>query len=161
MVIELPVRSIASIAACALLLIACRASDEPAVATHLRFDQQPNASTSSAQSLGNVSVDLLTAHERTVDGVASVQLSLIASNGAHLLGTLSADAVHGVATFSALNVDSVGTGYRLVAKAAGLDSALSQPFNVTLGPPGQIALRFHRHFPTSRCRLATCVCEGL
>ena len=139
MVIRSGARSFATSAASALLLIACRTSDEPAVATHLRFDQQPYASAASTQPLGNVTVALLTSHEHTVvGGAVAVQLSLIAANGAHLLGTISADAVNGVATFSDLNVDIAGTGYKLVAKALGLDSAVSQPFEVTLGSPAKL-----------------------
>jgi len=38
----------------------------------------------------------------------------------------------GAATFSDLSVDSAGNGYRLVAKTSGLDSAVSQLFNVRL-----------------------------
>jgi len=132
--------SIVAISVAALpVLAACGASNEPAIATHLGFYQEPSFSAAAAQSLGTVRVVLLSTHEHIVVGVAAaVQLSLVSTNGAHLRGTLSADVLNGVATFPDLNVDSAGIGYRIVAKATGLDSAVSLPFNVTLGPPAQL-----------------------
>jgi len=50
--------------------------------------------------------------------------------GASLSGITTVGAVAGVATFSNLSIDKVGSGYTLVATAAGLTSATSPPFNV-------------------------------
>src|SRR5205823_11507156 len=41
------------------------------------------------------------------------------------------NAVNGVATFSTLSINNAGSGYNLVATAAGLTSATSAPFTVT------------------------------
>jgi hypothetical protein len=54
--------------------------------------------------------------------------------GAALLGTKTVAAVSGVATFSTLNVDSIGTGYTLTATSAPLTAATSTPFSITAGP---------------------------
>lgn len=51
--------------------------------------------------------------------------------GATLGGTLTIDAVSGVATFNDLTVNHPGNGYTLVATAPGLSSATTSAFNVT------------------------------
>jgi uncharacterized repeat protein (TIGR01451 family) len=54
------------------------------------------------------------------------------SSGVALLGgTLSVNAVAGVATFNNLDIDTGGTGYTLVASATGLTGATSSSFNIT------------------------------
>ncbi len=50
--------------------------------------------------------------------------------GGTLSGTLTVAAVAGVATFSDLRIDTLGTGYTLRASGAGLAGATSSPFNV-------------------------------
>jgi hypothetical protein len=51
--------------------------------------------------------------------------------GATLSGTLTVTATNGVATFTKLSINQSGTGYTLVATAAGLTQATSAPFNIT------------------------------
>jgi len=51
-------------------------------------------------------------------------------SGGVLTGTMTVAAVSGVATFSELRIDKIGTGYTLVAKAAGLLDGETQAFNV-------------------------------
>ncbi len=51
--------------------------------------------------------------------------------GANLRGTATVAAVSGVATFSGLSVDSVGSGYTLTASATGPTSAVSGAFAIT------------------------------
>ena len=58
--------------------------------------------------------------------------------GAVLSGSLQVGAVAGVATFAALALDRAGTGYTLVASAAGLTSATSDPFNVIAPTPVEV-----------------------
>src|SRR5256885_2773834 len=97
-----------------LLLVACQANDQLAIATHLGFDAQPVAAVASRQLIGTVRVLLLTPDERTATtSSAHVQLSLIGHDGAHLLGETASDAAAGVATFSDISVDSAGSSYRL------------------------------------------------
>ncbi len=70
--------------------------------------------------------------------VASLDIVQASSDGeaiaivpARLLGTLSAAAVEGVATFSDVRIDAVASGYTLQASATGLTSATSTSFDIT------------------------------
>ncbi len=56
--------------------------------------------------------------------------------GAVLSGTLTANTVSGVATFTNLKVNRAGTGYTLSATAASLTPDVSDPFNIS--PPNMI-----------------------
>jgi len=56
-----------------------------------------------------------------------------------LSGTTTGAAVSGVAAFSTLSIDKVGTGYTLSAAATGLTGATSSTFNVTPGPASSLA----------------------
>ena len=61
-----------------------------------------------------------------------VTLALMNSpGGATLGGTLTVTALAGVASFSGLSIDALGTGYTLQAQSAGLTSATSASFDVT------------------------------
>lgn len=51
-----------------------------------------------------------------------------------LSGTLTVNAVNGVATFSDLRVSRVGTGFTLIASGDSLTPGTSNPFNVTAAP---------------------------
>lgn len=59
--------------------------------------------------------------------------------GATLRGTTTVAAVGGLATFSSVNVDSVGTGYTLTASATGPTSAVSSAFAVVAGAAAALA----------------------
>jgi hypothetical protein len=48
------------------------------------------------------------------------------------------DAVAGVATFSGLSIDKIGTGYTLVATSGTLTAATSDPFDITPGAATQL-----------------------
>ena len=64
-----------------------------------------------------------------------VTIALGANPGSATLGgTTTVSAIGGVATFSNLTVNRSGTGYRLVASAAGLTSATSSAFDIIAGP---------------------------
>ena len=52
--------------------------------------------------------------------------------GGTLNGTLTVTANHGVATFSNLSIDNLGTGYTLTASATGLTGTNSSAFNITI-----------------------------
>ncbi len=63
------------------------------------------------------------------------------TNGATLSGVVTVAAVNGVATFTGLSVDKVGTSYALTASSTGLISATSSAFNVTgAGPVTSVTL---------------------
>src|SRR4029077_3901970 len=55
-----------------------------------------------------------------------------------LAGTAQVNAVAGVATFSTLSINKLGTGYTLTANATGLTSATSGAFNVTAGAAAKL-----------------------
>ena len=56
-------------------------------------------------------------------------------SGGTLSGTKTVNAVAGVATFSGLSIDNIGTGYTLVASASGLTSGTSTAFDITSKGP--------------------------
>jgi hypothetical protein len=61
-------------------------------------------------------------------------------NAGALSGSPTATTVNGtgIATFSGLSVDKVGTGYTLTASSSGLTSADSNGFNIVAGAPAQV-----------------------
>ena len=61
--------------------------------------------------------------------------------GGILSGTATVSAVNGVATFSDLSIDKVGTAYTLTASSTDLVSATSDPFDITPGAAAQLAFR--------------------
>jgi hypothetical protein len=68
----------------------------------------------------------------------SVTVSLLNNPGSSTLsGQLTVTAVNGVATFSGLSLNNVGTGYTLSVSASGAASATTSPFNISqaLLPP--------------------------
>ncbi|MDR3388587.1 MAG: protease pro-enzyme activation domain-containing protein [Rudaea sp.] len=103
-------------------------------ATKLAFAVVPNASyTSGAAITVKVSVENASGSVITTDSSA-VTLALSGGTaGANLSGTTTVNAVAGVATFSGLSVDKVGTGYQLAATDGMLTGASSTPFNITVG----------------------------
>src|SRR5439155_75897 len=55
-----------------------------------------------------------------------------------LSGTKTVAAVNGVATFSTLSLNAVGTGYTLTAAATGLTGATSTAFNISVGAAAKL-----------------------
>jgi hypothetical protein len=132
-------------------LLGCEAGDagRPLVPARLQFDAQPPAVTISQLPLGTVRVKVLTDDGQLVTGEPeSVVISLASSDtAAHLVGTTTAQSVQGVATFTDLSVAHAGSEYRLVARAAGLDSAVSAPFQIVAAPAA--SLRFDPVAPST------------
>jgi uncharacterized repeat protein (TIGR01451 family) len=104
-------------------------------AASLAFDQQPINTQAGASITPAVTV-------RALDGsgnlaatfTGSVTIAIGANPaGGTLSGTTAVAAVGGIATFSNLRIDRVGTGYMLLATAAGLASATSAPFSIVAG----------------------------
>ena len=70
---------------------------------------------------------------------ATVNVAITTNPGAGTLsGTVAINATNGVATFSDLWIDKVGTGYKLTMTSTGLTSAVSSTFNVTAGAATQL-----------------------
>ena len=105
----------------------------PGLATHLAFSQQPGNPVVGAAIAPAVTVQILDANNNLVstDNSDSVTLKL-ASNptGATLGGSTTATVSGGVATFSTLSVNLVGTGYTLGASSGSLTGATSTSFSV-------------------------------
>ena len=100
--------------------------------TTLQFGTQPGATPVGASI--NPPVTILvqdTVGHTEITSAAPVTLALGANpGGATLGGTLTVNAVQGVATFNNLTLDQVGSGYTLTATAPGFTGATSQPFSV-------------------------------
>jgi hypothetical protein len=103
-------------------------------AVQLAFTQQP--STTLAGDVINPAprVAVQDAGGNTITSSTATITLAIGTNpsSGHLSGTLSVNAVSGVATFSNLSIDLTGTGYTLNATSTGLTAATSSAFNVNL-----------------------------
>ncbi|MBI1723711.1 MAG: hemagglutinin, partial [Gemmatimonadetes bacterium] len=76
---------------------------------------------------------------RVTASTASVTVSFGTNRGnGTLSGTLTLAAVSGLASFTDLSVDKAASGYTLVAKTTGLDSAVSAAFAITVGVPAKV-----------------------
>jgi hypothetical protein len=101
-------------------------------ATRLVFTMQPSRTDRNAPIQPAVRVVARDDQNRTVgsfEGPITVSLAP-GSPGGMLSGTLTVNAVNGAATFPDLRVDRRGSGYRLVATAAGLAAATSNAFRI-------------------------------
>jgi parallel beta-helix repeat protein len=63
------------------------------------------------------------------------------AGGGTLLGTLTVQAVGGIATFPDLAITSAGNGYTLLATSSGVDGATSEPFDVSSAAAVDLVLR--------------------
>jgi hypothetical protein len=100
--------------------------------TQLAFKTQP-ATAVAGVSIGSFQVEVRDANGTLVPGATNPVTIAIANNagGGTLTGTKTVSAVAGVATFTGLSLDKVGTGYTLQATATGLTGATSSAFNIT------------------------------
>ncbi|MFN2420511.1 MAG: beta strand repeat-containing protein, partial [Gemmatimonadota bacterium] len=109
-------------------------------ASQLVFGQQPSNTPAGAAITPPVTVRALDASGNLVTTFNATVTMAIGSNpaGGTLSGNKTALAVNGVATFSNLRIDKVGTGYTLVASATGVTSATSNAFAITAGAATQL-----------------------
>lgn len=114
----------------------------PGAPAALAFTSQPSSTTAGA-SLGSVSVAIRDAAGNLVTSASNTIALALGANpgGGRLSGTTSAAAVNGMATFSNLSIDRVGTGYTLRATSGTLASATSAAFNITPGAAASLAFR--------------------
>jgi len=113
----------------------------PAVAARLAFTVQPGTTVTGAAIAPAVRVAAVDQDGNTVPSfTGSITVTLSTGSGAGTLtGTTSGSAAQGVADFPGLAVDQPGAGYRLVAAAAALAPAISDPFDVTRRLPALLA----------------------
>jgi hypothetical protein len=101
-------------------------------ATHAAINQQPPTSVAAGAPF-SIEVDALNVNNNvdpTYNGLITVSLGNN-PGGSGLAGTLMLTAVHGVATFTNLELFKPGTGYTLNVAAAGITSTTTNAFNVT------------------------------
>ncbi len=125
-------RTITCLAVVVLLVGACSSTEPQAVS--LSFRQQPANSPPGQSITPAVRVGFIDGQAGQVtntDALITIALvPLTGSPGAILSGTLTAQSVDGVATFSDLSIDQVGAGFQLAATADEFDPRNSNPFNV-------------------------------
>ncbi|MDQ2998711.1 MAG: hypothetical protein M3R61_16900, partial [Chloroflexota bacterium] len=114
------------------------------VATQLAFTTQPSDSTPNAPF---PSQPVVTAKDAAgnVDTSFSGNVTLAIKNGTGAAGAnllpvanVTIAAVNGVATFSGLSIDLIGSAYQLVASAGALPIVESAGFNIAAGTPTQL-----------------------
>ncbi|QSQ27551.1 hypothetical protein JY651_22715 [Pyxidicoccus parkwayensis] len=114
----------------------------PGAASSLGFDTNPpSVVTAGAAITPAVKVSVRDAFNNTVTGsTASITLSMSANPGASTLGgTLTVNAVNGVATFPDLTLDKVANNYSFAAASTGLTGTTSTLFNVAAGAASKLA----------------------
>ncbi len=116
---------------------------QSSAATLLAVDVQPGNSTGGVAPASQPVIEA-----RNIGGfvdtnfVGNVQAAITTGTGtagATLSGTMTVAAVAGVATFTDLSIDLAGTGYTLTFTSGALTLAVSNPFDITVGPG--VALR--------------------
>jgi plastocyanin len=100
--------------------------------TQLAFTAQPGTGTAGQALAPPVEVSVLDASANLVPGARNAVTVSLEPNpgGASLSGSVTANAVNGVASFSDLAVSKAGTDYTLIASAPGLTDATSTSFDV-------------------------------
>jgi len=113
----------------------------PAAPVSMAFATQPSPVAAGSALTPAVAVNVLDAYGNLTSNTSTRVLLALGANpgGATLSGTAALNTTGGVATFSTLSFDKVGTGYTLSATAAGLPSVTSAAFNVLPGPDTQLA----------------------
>ena len=108
--------------------------------TRLAFQRQPSNTVAGVTITPAVTVLVQDANANTVaTATNAITLALAANPGGSALGgTVTVNAVNGVATFNTLTVNNVGTGYTLGATAAGMTGATSSAFSITPALPALI-----------------------
>jgi hypothetical protein len=111
-------------------------------ASKLVFQQEPSNATSGAGIAPAITVAALDAGNNPVasfTGLVTITLTSGTGNpAASLSGTNAVSAIAGVATFTGLSIDKVGTGYTLDAAAAGLTGVTSSAFDIGAGVASQL-----------------------
>ncbi len=113
-------------------------------ASKLVYTQQPSNGTAGSAIAPAISVEAVDAGGNLVSSFAGlISITLTSGTGnpaATLSGTNAVNAVGGVATFSGLSIDKVGTGYTLDAASAGLTGVTSSAFNIAAGAATQLVI---------------------
>lgn len=119
--------------AVALVAAGCDDSTAPsALPTKLAFVGLPDASQLGHQITPAVRVAIQDAYGATVDTATATVTVAIGANpgGGTLLGTTTVAAVHGIAVFTDLRIDRIGTGFTLAATSGPLTGTASAAFDI-------------------------------
>ena len=110
-------------------------------AAKLTFATSPPATVTAGVGINPaVSVRIEDAQGNLTTSTASVTIGIGVNPGTSTLGgTTSAPASGGVASFSTLTLNKIGTGYTLTAASSGLTGSTSSAFNVVAGSPAVLA----------------------
>ncbi|HXI70589.1 MAG TPA: Ig-like domain repeat protein [Verrucomicrobiae bacterium] len=105
-----------------------------ASANNLAFGVQPTSTNATKVIAPAVSVQIRDQFGNVTTNTSTVVLAIGTNpGGGTLSGTQTNAAVNGTATFNNLSIDTIGTGYTLVATSTGLPGTNSTAFNITLG----------------------------
>lgn len=119
--------------AAVILSLGCESPSSPAPEpAKVAFVAEPMAATAGSQIIPEVQVAIQDASGITVTTSALSVTVAIANNpsGGTLSGTMTVNAVNGLAVFSNISIDKAGAGYTLAASATGLAGATSNAFDV-------------------------------
>lgn len=112
----------------------------PGPAQGMSFVVQPSAAQAGVSLSPAVQVAVVDSLGNVCTGASdAITLSLSTNpSAATLRGTLTVSASLGIASFSDLQVNRTGAGYRLGAVAAGLPGTTSSTFDISAGPPSSV-----------------------
>jgi Bacterial Ig-like domain (group 3)/Bacterial Ig-like domain (group 1)/Bacterial Ig domain len=112
--------------------VAFTATAVAATPTQLAFTRPPQTTAAGASFSPSIQVTVQDAAGNTVTSANDAVTLAIGSNpaGGTLSGTVTVNAVNGVASFGNVSIDQVGAGYTLTASAAGLTGATSPAFDI-------------------------------
>jgi hypothetical protein len=107
----------------------------------LAFGQQPTDEDAAQTITPAVTVRVLDVANNLVPTSSDPVTVAIGTNpgSGTLTGTLTQNAVNGIATFPDLKINKIGTGYTLTAASGSLTGATSTAFNINLGAPFELA----------------------
>ncbi len=111
------------------------------VASQLTFQNQPTNRIAGQTFFPSLTVQVRDQFGGIITTATNAISMAIGNNpgGSTLSGTLTHDAVNGVATFNDLSLNHSGIGYTLVASSGSLTPATSNSFNVTAASPAQLS----------------------
>ena len=129
---------------------------DPGSAAALGFKTQPINTTAGSSITPAIQVEVRDQFGNPITSATdSVTLAIGTDpGGGTLSGTTTVAAQIGVATFSTLRIDKVGTGYTLAASTPGLTGATSNAFDVTADPPVATSLAFVQQPTTTQAGAA-------
>ncbi len=116
-----------------------------APATKLTFIQDPSDAVAGVANSPSITVEVRDANDNIVPLATDLITLALGSDPsgatASLGGTISVNAIAGMATFTDITIDKAFTGYDLTASATGLTLDTSSAFNITPGSKAQLAIK--------------------